>query len=454
MKNIIYLNTHDTGTYIEPYGYKIPTPNLMELAKESTLFRKAFSTAPMCGPSRSGLLTGMPPHENGMAGHPHLGFEFNDKNQHMINVFNRYGYETVSCGTHHVVETQNTEQLLNLGFEKVIEEIKEENINNYEIWDEDIGRAEALADYIRTRERDRPLFLSFGTFNTHRRGGRGIASYVFEDLSVDFDYVKVPHTVLDNKKNRVDMAGYITSAKIMDQSMGIVIDALQDKGYMEDSLIFFTVDHGISFPRCKGTLFDGGTNIALMIRYPENPTAGTAVDALVSQLDLYPTVCEYAGIEKPEWLRGISLMPLLENKTDKVHQEIFTENTFQVDYNPERAVRTEKYKLYRKFNKQDSNTYDDMLFNLENDTEERINLADDNRYRDVKNDLSSRLINWMKETGDKLLDGGIYKAPPTALVGWDQVLANNKNAKKNTDPDIHQKYLEGIKKLRNKYNNQ
>ena len=73
--NILYLHSHDTGRYIQPYGYGVPTPNLQRLAEEGVLFRQAFCASPTCSPSRAALLTGAFPHSNGMRGLAHFGFD-------------------------------------------------------------------------------------------------------------------------------------------------------------------------------------------------------------------------------------------------------------------------------------------------------------------------------------------------------------------------------------------
>ncbi|MFN5934562.1 MAG: sulfatase-like hydrolase/transferase, partial [Roseiflexaceae bacterium] len=66
--NIIYVHSHDTGRYIQPYGHAVPTPNLQRFAEQGVVFRNAFSVAPNCSPSRSALVTGHAPHCNGMNG--------------------------------------------------------------------------------------------------------------------------------------------------------------------------------------------------------------------------------------------------------------------------------------------------------------------------------------------------------------------------------------------------
>ena len=81
--NIIYMHSHDTGQYIQPYGYPISTPNLQRLAEEGVVFRNSFTVSPTCSPSRAALLTGLYPHNNGMTGLAHRGWSLNDYTQHL-----------------------------------------------------------------------------------------------------------------------------------------------------------------------------------------------------------------------------------------------------------------------------------------------------------------------------------------------------------------------------------
>ncbi len=83
--NIIYVHSHDTGRYLQPYGHAVPAPNLQRLANEGALFRQAFNAGPTCSPSRASLLTGMCPHINGMFGLAHRGFVLNEYKQHFLH---------------------------------------------------------------------------------------------------------------------------------------------------------------------------------------------------------------------------------------------------------------------------------------------------------------------------------------------------------------------------------
>ena len=90
--NILYIHTHDTGKFIQPYGYQVETPNLMKFAERGTVFRSAFSAAPTCSPSRAALLTGEYPHNCGMFGLAHRGFEMEDYSHHIASYLKSFGY--------------------------------------------------------------------------------------------------------------------------------------------------------------------------------------------------------------------------------------------------------------------------------------------------------------------------------------------------------------------------
>ena len=234
----------------------------------------------------------------------------------------------------------------------------------------------------------------------------------------------------DAPQTRVDMARYMHSARIADDCLGIVMDAVREAGLEENTVIVFTTDHGIAFPHMKCTLYDTGIGVALIIKYPGNPTRGMVTDALVSQVDVFPTLCDLCGIDKPEWLAGMSLTDILAGKEGaRGREEIFAEVTYHASYEPMRCIRTERYKLIRRFDdhngvvpsnidngpsKQfvlDAGILDrvharEMLFDLYLDPMERENLVLDARYHKVYDDLSRRLYRWMERTDDPLLRTG------------------------------------------------
>src|SRR6266566_5025024 len=102
--NILYLHSHDTGRYVQPYGHPVPTPNIQRLADQGVLFHDAFCAAPTCSASRACLLTGQYGHNNGMMGLAHRGWSLNDYRQHLVHPLHDAGYHTVLIGEQHVAK--------------------------------------------------------------------------------------------------------------------------------------------------------------------------------------------------------------------------------------------------------------------------------------------------------------------------------------------------------------
>src|SRR5580658_5647032 len=113
--NILYIHSHDTGRYTQPYGVSVPAPNLQRLAGESVLFRMAFSGAPTCSPSRAALLTGQCAHSSGMLGLAHRGFALNAYQQHIVHTLKPAGYTTVLAGLQHVAKDPEI-----IGYDKIL----------------------------------------------------------------------------------------------------------------------------------------------------------------------------------------------------------------------------------------------------------------------------------------------------------------------------------------------
>ncbi len=415
--NVIYIHTHDTGRFIKPYGYDIDTPNLMKLAKEGALFRNAYSVAPTCSPSRSGLLTGMTAHSNGMIGLAHRGFKLNDYSQHIVQLFNENNIETVLCGEQHVAWPDENV----IGYKKIIS-VKNKNRDD-ENNPRDLINAGNAAKYIKENKGNQ-FFLAFGMINTHRGWPK--------KHDINPDYVMPPFPIFDNKIARKDFASYKASAMLADKAVGIVLDAVKEANLEDETFIFFTTDHGICQPNMKCNLYDTGIGVSLIIKYPGNQLIGKATDALVSHLDIFPTICELLNLEKPSHLTGKSLLPILENKEDEIRDEIFAEVTFHAAYEPMRCIRTKRYKLIKRFDGYDrvvpsnisNNTIKgfmvengfleqkidmEMLFDLYLDPVERVNLVNNEAYSEIYEEMSYKLNSWMIETNDPLLKGTVER---------------------------------------------
>ncbi len=327
LPNILYIHSHDTGRWVRPYGYSVRTPNIQRLAEEGVLFRKAFCAAPTCSGSRACLLTGQYAHSNGMVGLAHRGFSLKDYRHHIVHTLRELGYWSALIGEQHISKKPDI-----IGYDEVVK-ISTSHTDDV---------VPVTLDLLE-RASDRPFFLSVGFFETHREWFR-------PSSPKKANYVMPPPNLPDAPETRLDMAAFQESARSLDRGIGAVLDALDAEGLAEDTLVICTTDHGLAFPGAKATLYDRGLGVMLILRGPGGFTGGKASDALVSHIDLFPTVCDLAGVERPpEWLQGESLLPLANGEAEEVRDAIFAEKTYHVAYEPERCVRTHRWKYIRRF---------------------------------------------------------------------------------------------------------
>jgi arylsulfatase A-like enzyme len=423
--NVLYLHSHDTGRYVQPYGHPLPTPNLQRLADQGVLFRQAFATAATCSGSRAALITGQYPHRNGMMGLAHRGFRLHDYRHHLVHTLRRAGYHSELIGEQHVSEDPGI-----LGYDRV-----------HDITSNHVATVAPLAAERLGAGLPEPFFLSVGFFETHRT--------FFEPSTIrDSLYSQPPVNLPDTPATRQDMAAFKASARHLDQGVGSVLAALDGAGLADRTLLICTTDHGLPFPGAKATLYDRGLGVMLILRGPGGFWGGRVVDAAVSHLDLFPTICDLGGIEPPAWLDGASLLPLVRGETIALHDELFGEVTYHAAYEPQRAIRTDRFKYIRRFedrdrpvlpNIDDGPTKDELLargwdewgtereqlFHLDFDPNEMRNLIGNPRYADVAADLRERLEAWMRETGDPLLDGPVPLPPGAWANDPDQLSASD-----------------------------
>jgi arylsulfatase A-like enzyme len=148
------------------------------------------------------------------------------------------------------------------------------------------------------------------------------------------------------------MAAFKASARRMDDCYGKVLNALHAAGLAQDTLVCCYTDHGLQFPRNMCNLTDHGLGVYLILRGP-GFRGGHAVDAMVSLLDLFPTVCQSAGAPVAPWCEGRSLLPLVRGETHALHDALFGEVNYHAAYEPMRSVRTDRYHYIRRFDGRD-----------------------------------------------------------------------------------------------------
>ena len=412
--NIIYLHSHDTGRYVQPYGHAVPTPNIQRLAEEGMLFRQAFCANPTCSPSRASLLTGKWAHSCGMFGLVNRGFSLPDYRQHIVHTLREGGYCSTLAGIQHVAKDPNQ-----IGYDQILSGER----NPQAI----AGRAQ---DFLCNAPTE-PFFLDVGFGVTHRK-------FPEPGPAEDPRYTLPPAPFPDTPETRYDMAAYKASARILDDSVGVILQALDATHLAENTLVICTTDPGLAFPGMKCNLTDHGIGVMLIMRGPGGFSDGKVCDAMVSQIDIFPTLCELSGIDVPEDVQGKSIMPLIRGEADEIRDEVFAEVNFHTLYEPQRAVRTRRWKYIRRFSERgrpylpncdDSPTKTlwlehgwrerpvpmEALYDLVFDPYETNNVAGDPDVADVLGDLRGRLESWQHETSDPILEGPIQPPPGAQL---------------------------------------
>lgn len=410
-KNVIYIHTHDSGIYFQPYGISIDTPNLDAFAKDAICFDQAYCCSPTCSPSRASLLTGRYPHTNGMLGLGNRGFQIHDYGTHLVQRLNHEGYHTVLCGVQHEYGRYKDHQggAAIIGYQENITT----NCQGYQDkdlvqWDE--HNTSALCEWLDGNKTE-PFFISMGFFSTHRE---------YPDIQMQEEAlrdIKLPAFLEDTMEVRKDFAGHMQSAKLFDQNFGRIIAKLKETGHYDDTLIIFTTDHGVPYPFAKCTLYDSGIHVALIMRDPEALLKGIHYPGLISHIDVAPTICDLIGISKDEGYQGKSFAKVFDDSKCQTDEAIFAEINFHTSYEPARCVRTKDYKLicyyddYAQINKSnidnsptkqyymeqgmlDQKKPNVALYDLQKDPLEKHNVVDEPAYQEIYQMMKQKLNTW------------------------------------------------------------
>jgi len=414
--NILYIHSHDTGRYTQPFGHAVSTPNMQRLAEQGVMFRQNYSVGPTCSPSRAGLLTGMCAHSAGMIGLAHRGFGLFDYSQHLVHTLRRAGYRSTLIGVQHVASSADM-----IGYDEVVP------LKSHDA----VDVAPAAVAFLDAKPSG-PFFLSVGFAETHRE-------YHQAGPADDERYTLPPAPLPDTPETRRDMADYKASVRVLDEGMGRVFAALERNGLVENTLVICTTDHGLAFPMMKCNLTQHGIGTQLIMRGPGGFEGGRVSDALVSHIDIFPTLCELLEIDRPDWLQGLSLMPLIRGEAQEINDAVYAEVTYHAAYEPMRAVRTKRYSYIRRFspkttpvlpNLDDSRSKTlwldsgwaahelpaEQLYDLVFDPSESHNIAGDPTMVGVLGEMRAKLDAWMSRTDDPLLKGEPVLAPKGAVM--------------------------------------
>jgi len=417
--NIILFITHDQGQFLGCYNSpqtpnSLNTPNLDTLAKNGVRFTNNFYTAPQCSPSRSSILTSLYPHQNGLMGLVDRGWTLPATNKTLPMFLKENGYSTQLIGLQHESRDPTT-----LGYETISKRKRE---FRYSCKNMEKFYQKVLSNHTNDQK---PFYACFGVWEAHRPfDGWGDP--------VDPAKVKVPPYLPDHEIVREDLANYYSVIHVIDKTIGVLINYLEDFGLRDNTLFIYTTDHGEPFPRAKCTLYDPGIKTNLLMSWPNSDVfnKGTVNNQMISNVDLLPTILDLIDGNIPKYIEGKSFLSHLTNKFQSFRDIIFTEKSFHEFYDPIRSVRTNHYKYINNFEIMDKQYQIDVftardpigeyigqlinsprseeeLYDLKEDPAEKRNLAYEPSYKDIKFELKQQLLKWMKKTEDPILKGKI-----------------------------------------------
>ena len=423
--NILWISIEDTSPDLGCYGDKYAvTPNLDELAAEGVRHTNVFTSAGVCAPSRSAIITGM--------------------------------YAT-TIGTHHM-RCEGVPPAYVKCFPEYLRSVGYYCTNNVKTdyqfaapltaWDENSNKADW-----RGRAEGQPFFCVINLTTTHESQVRNHSEGFQKRIAALAPHEKhdpakaiLPPYYPDTPVVRRDWAQYYDIMTLMDKEAAEILQRLEEDGLADDTIVWFWGDHGRGLPRAKRWIYDSGIRAPLIVRVPEkfrklarpdNPNAltpGTVNDDLVAFVDFAPTVLSLAGVKVPGHLEGRAF---LGSQRAKPRRYVFAaRDRMDETYDIIRGVRDTQYKYIRNYMPhltygQDIDYMNEMptmqemrrlnaegklvgpqkkyfmpskpveeLYDTAKDPHEVRNVAGDAEYREVLERMRSVHTEWMKETGD------------------------------------------------------
>ncbi len=436
--NVLMFITHDQGNHLGCYGHKtVKSPNLDRLANEGVRFTNHFAAAPECTPSRSGIYNGLYTHQTGLMGLCHRGWEYSPETEPLALKLWKGDYQTHLFGFQH--ETDGNPK--RLGYNHIHSQM---NFRSATVCDN-------VIDFLNSENQGEkePWFASVGFYDVHRYKV-GFSDNTDKSEKASFfkpEDIEVPPYLPDNLEVRRDLALFHQAIEDMDVAVGNVLKVLNESKLAENTIVVFTTDHGIPFPRAKSTFYDPGIQTALIMRWPKGFKGGCAYDQLISNLDYCPTILEACGIKITDGLEGRSFLPLLQDRMYKQRDEVAGALYYDALYDPMHYVRTSRYKYIKSFaltpeqtegldpeilakhktgtwiraddsDVQRSTSWKSMkgpfpapvpeeLYDLQTDPLEQNNVVANSKYADVLTDLRNRMNAMMKRTNSPLLAGHV-----------------------------------------------
>ena len=443
--NILFIISDDlTTTALGAYGNPVPkTPVIDQLAKESTLFTRAYTQYPVCGPSRASFMFGYYPNATQTYGYVSGRENVGPDRPSLAQLFKENGYYTARVSKiYHMgvpidIETGSdgkddpaswTERFNSQGPEWKAEGKAELVQNNPDgsierkggnvmtivqadgddLVHSDGKTAEKASELIR-QHKDKPFFLAVGLVRPHVpfvAPAKYFSPFPYEGIKLpeqvenDWDdiperginYVTSVNAEMNNVQKQKAIAAYYAAVSYMDTQVGKVLKTLKEEGLEDNTIVIFTSDHGFHLDEhefwMKVSLHEESVQVPMMIKVPGKKPA--VVNSFTELIDLYPTLADLTGLDYPKAIQGKSLKPLLESPNKKVRDMAFSVSQGGKSF----LIRTDKW-AYIQYNEDASAGME--LFDMENDPKQFNNLADDPAYAKPLKEMQTKLAKKLAE---------------------------------------------------------
>ena len=328
--NVLWITCEDMSANLPSYGDPtVKTPTIDRLVGEGVRYTRMFSTAGVCAPSRSAIISGM--HANSI-GTNHMRTNTASLKRADIPKYDAVPPPNVKCFTEYLRAagyfcTNNAKTDYQFG-------------NPATAWDENSPKA-----HWRNRsDQSQPFFSVFNLMVTHESQ---IWVRADQPLRVDPAKVKVPPYYPDTPLIRRDLARYYDNIVVMDSLAGGILGQLEADGLLDNTIVMFYSDHGAGLPWYKRELYERGTHVPFVVRFPGKQRAGTTDTDLHSFVDLAPTMLSLTGVPIPKHLQG---QAFLGDRREKPRQVVFgARDRMDEHYDMVRTVRDGRYRYVRNF---------------------------------------------------------------------------------------------------------
>ncbi|MCA9035835.1 MAG: sulfatase [Planctomycetaceae bacterium] len=370
-RNVVVIVADDLGMQLGCYGDTVArTPGVDRLAAHGTRFTRAFCTTASCSASRSVLMTGQFNHTTGHFGHAHGYNHFStyESVPTLPAILGDAGYRTCSIGKYHLAPD----------YVYFFQDYRNDGTSGAR---NSVVMAANAKEWI-LEDDTKPFFLYWCSSDPHRGGGPGGFANFNNDPkhypgveTVRFrpEDIPMPSWLPDNEEARSEMAEYYQAITRFDQGVDHLLNALVETGHWDDTLVMLLSDNGPPFPAAKTTLYQAGMNLPLIVRNPGQPE-GVVSSAMVSWVDITPTVLDYCGVTpkprspirpaenkgradqsasaggrnavRPVKFAGRSFLDAVDGRHDDEFREVFASHTFHeiTTYYPMRVVVEDNYK--------------------------------------------------------------------------------------------------------------